>query len=620
VTLTLSIPARVLPYPTEDRPGARRPRGEALALVALLAGTAVLYLWNLGASGWANSFYAAAVQAGSQSWQAWFFGSSDAANAITVDKTPAALWVMGLSARIFGFNSWSMLVPQALMGVAAVAVLYAAVRRVSGPRAGLLSGAVLALTPAAALMFRFNNPDALLVLALVVGVYCTLRALERSSNSWWLVGTGVAVGIGFLAKMLQAFLVAPVFALVFLLCADLAWRSRWRRLLGGTMALVVSAGWYLLLVELWPSGSRPYIGGSQHNSILELALGYNGLGRLTGDETGGLGNMNHDVGWTRVLAGEMGAHVGWLLPAALIAAVAGLVITRRAPRTDATRAALLLWVGWLIVTAVTFSYMNGIVHPYYTVALAPAVAACLGIGVHLLWQRRADVHAATTLCGLVLVTVALSFVLLQRDSDWMPWLRWTVLVIGLAAGLLMLTVGRWPAGAARVLGAVAVLAALAGSGAMAVATAATPHHGAIPSVGAGSGFGIPGFLDATTPSAQMVELLNEHAADFTWVAAAVGSNNAAGYQLATGLPVMAIGGFNGTDPAPTLTQFQGDVAAGRIHYFVSNSSGSPRMGRTDTGGSDAAQQISDWVATNFVPQTVGAAGSRSAVTVYNLAE
>ena len=223
----------------------------------------MLYLWNLGASGWANSFYAAAVQAGSQSWTALLFGSSDAANAITVDKTPAALWVMGISVRLFGFNAWSMLVPQALMGVAAVGVLYAAVRRVAGPRAALLSGVVLALTPAAALMFRFNNPDALLVLALVVAAYCVLRALEKSSSPWWLAGAGMALGVGFLAKMLQAFLVAPVFALVFLVCADLPWRNRVLRLLGGAAALVASTGWYLALVALWPAQSRPYIGGSQ---------------------------------------------------------------------------------------------------------------------------------------------------------------------------------------------------------------------------------------------------------------------------------------------------------------------------------------------------------------------
>ena len=506
MTITAARPA---PNPVADAPGSRRDRREGLALIALLAGTAVLYLWNLGASGWANSFYAAAVQAGSQSWTALLFGSSDAANAITVDKTPAALWVMGISVRLFGFNAWSMLVPQALMGVAAVGVLYAAVRRVAGPRAALLSGVVLALTPAAALMFRFNNPDALLVLALLVAAYCVLRALEKSSSPWWLAGAGMALGVGFLAKMLQAFLVAPVFALVFLVCADLPWRNRVLRLLGGAAALAASTGWYLALVALWPAQSRPYIGGSQTNSILELALGYNGLGRLTGDETGGLGNMNHDVGWGRLLGGEMGGQIGWLLPAALIAVVAGLFIAGRAPRTDPLRAALLLWGGWLVVTAATFSYMNGIVHPYYTVALAPAVAAAVGIGVVMLWERRTDVRAATTLAGIVLITAVLSFVLLQGNSEWLPWLRWAVLVVGVAAGLLLTVVGRWSASAATALGAVAVVAALAGPAAYSLATAATPHRGAIPSAGPGSGFGgPPGFLDASRPSAALTALLS----------------------------------------------------------------------------------------------------------------
>ncbi len=574
MTITAARPA---PNPVADAPGSRRDRREGLALIALLAGTAVLYLWNLGASGWANSFYAAAVQAGSQSWTALLFGSSDAANAITVDKTPAALWVMGISVRLFGFNAWSMLVPQALMGVAAVGVLYAAVRRVAGPRAALLSGVVLALTPAAALMFRFNNPDALLVLALLVAAYCVLRALEKSSSPWWLAGAGMALGVGFLAKMLQAFLVAPVFALVFLVCADLPWRNRVLRLLGGAAALAASTGWYLALVALWPAQSRPYIGGSQTNSILELALGYNGLGRLTGDETGGLGNMNHDVGWGRLLGGEMGGQIGWLLPAALIAVVAGLFIAGRAPRTDPLRAALLLWGGWLVVTAATFSYMNGIVHPYYTVALAPAVAAAVGIGVVMLWERRTDVRAATTLSGIVLITAVLSFVLLQGNSEWLPWLRWAVLVVGVAAGLLLTVVGRWSASAATALGAVAVVAALAGPAAYSLATAATPHRGAIPSAGPGSGFGgPPGFLDASRPGAALTALLTENATDYTWVAAAVGSNNAAGYQLATGAPVMAVGGFNGTDPAPTLAQFQADVADGRIHYFVGGTMMRPR--------------------------------------------
>ncbi|CAN5766673.1 glycosyltransferase family 39 protein [soil metagenome] len=582
-----------------------------LAVVVLLVGTGVLYLWNLGASGWANSFYAAAVQAGSQNWTALLFGSSDAANAITVDKTPAALWVMGVSVRLFGFNAWSMLVPQALAGVAAVGVLYAAVRRVSGPQAGLLAGAVLALTPAAALMFRFNNPDALLVLCLVVAAYCVLRGLDAASSVWWMPLAGCAIGVGFLAKMLQAFLVAPVFALVFLVAADLSLRSRLLRLLAGGVALVVSAGWYLVLVVAWPVSSRPYIGGSQENSILELALGYNGLGRLTGNETGGLGNLNQDVGWGRLLGGEMGGQIGWLLPAALIATIAGLCITWRAPRTDRTRAALLIWGSWLFGTAVVFSYMNGIVHPYYTVALAPAVAASLATGSALLWNRRSDIRAATTLSGLVIITIVLSYFLLDRHSSWLPWLRWTVLVVGLTAGLLMLVVGRLAPAAARAVAGVALVAALAGPTAYSVATVATEHHGAIPSAGPSAGFGgPPGFLDASKPGPALTALMTANAADYTWVAAAVGSNNAAGYQLTTGAPVMAVGGFNGTDPAPTLDQFQADVSAGRIHYFVAGS----MMHRWGSGGSgsDAAEQITAWVAAHFPEQKV------DGVTVYDL--
>lgn len=605
MTLTVLAPAVA---PTASVSPRRR---ERVAAAVLLATTAVLYLWNLGASGWANGFYAAAVQAGSRNWTALLFGSTDAANSITVDKTPAALWVMGLSARVFGFNPWSMLMPQALMGVAAVAVLYAAVRRTSGPRAALLAGWVLACTPVAALIFRFNNPDALLVLTLVLAGYAVLRALDAGSRAYWMPLAGTAIGLGFLAKMLQAFLVAPVFALVFLLFADLPLRSRVVRLLAGTAALVVTSGAYLLLVELWPTDSRPYIGGSQHNSIIELALGYNGLGRLTGNETGGLGNLNYDVGWGRLLGAGMGGEIGWLVPAAVIAVLAGVVLTWRAPRTDRSRAALALWGGWLVFTGAVFSYMNGIVHPYYTAALAPAVAACVGIGAMLLWDRRADIRAATTLAGLVAITVALSFVLLERNSSWLPWLRWIVLIVGLTAALVLLTVGRLGPTAARVLGVAAAVAVLAGPAAYTVATAATPHTGAIPSAGPRAGFGgPPGFLSVARTGPALGATLGADAADYTWVAAAVGSNNAAGYQLATGAPVMAVGGFNGTDPAPTLAQFQRDVADRRIHYFVGGSA--MRFGRGERTGSDDADQIAEWVQANFPAQIVDGA------TLYDL--
>ena len=558
------------------------------ALPVLLTATGLLYLWGLGASGWANAYYSAAAQAGAASWRALLFGATDAAGGITVDKTPASVWVMGLSARLFGVNPWSILVPQALMGVATVWLLYAAVRRVAGEPAGLLAGVVLALTPVAVLMFRFNNPDALLVLLLTAGAYATVRAIE-SGQTRWLVLAGACVGFGFLTKMVQAFLVLPAFGAAYLVGAR---QHRMRGLLTAAAALVVSGGWWVLLVTLWPASARPYIGGSQTNSVLELALGYNGFGRLTGDEVGrvGGGGMN-TAGWGRLFGAEMAGGIAWLLPAAIVLLVAGLWVTRR---PDPAWVSLLLWGGWLVVTALVFSYMNGIIHAYYTVALAPALAAVIGIGAMVLW-RHGFVGVAV-LSGAVALTALQTYLLLDSVL---------LLVIGLAAaGALLLVEQRvWVAG-------LAVTVALAGPATYSFATAASTHSGALPAAGpsrAGPGFGgMGGLLDAPTPGADLVALLRT--GDYTWTAATVGSNNAAGYQLAAGKPVLAVGGFNGTDPSPTLAQFQDHVHNGQIHYFV----GDGAMSSTDTGGSDAGARIAEWVAANYVAQQV------SGVAVYDL--
>ncbi|MCV7203739.1 glycosyl transferase [Mycolicibacterium peregrinum] len=615
MTLVAAHPAAEVQAATseESTPRSSTPITQRIALGLLLAGTAVLYLWNLSISGWANAFYSAAAQAGAENWTAMLFGSSDAGNAITVDKTPAALWITDLSVRLFGLSPWSVLVPQALMGVGAVAVLYAAVRRAAGPWAGLLAGTVLALTPVSALIFRFNNPDALLVLLLIMAAYCVQRGIEKNSSRWWFVGAGVALGFGFLAKMLQAFLVLPGIAAAALVAGDRPLGRRILDVVTAGVAMVLSGGWFLVLVELWPSSSRPYIGGSQHDSILELALGYNGLGRLTGDETGGLGNLNFDVGPGRLFGSQMGADIGWLLPAALIFLVAGLYLTRRAARTDPARAALILWGGWLLVTAVVFSFMNGIVHPYYTVALAPAVGAVIGIGATLLWQHRTDLRAATAMSGTVLVTAILSAVLLARNDDSFPWLRAAVAVVGVGAAVLLLMVARLERPMVRVTAVLAVAACLAGPAAYSIATASAPHTGAIPSVGpsrGGGGFG--GMFASPDPGPTLTATLAADADGYRWAAAVVGSSNAAGYQLATRTPVMAVGGFNGTDPAPTLDEFQRLVDDGAIHYFIRSRIMAGGFGGHSPSGSQAATEIAEWVQAHYNPVTV------DGVTIYDL--
>lgn len=600
--------------PARTKPDLSGPVAQRFALAVLLVGTALLYLWNLSSSGWANAFYSAAAQAGAENWTAMLFGSSDAGNAITVDKTPAALWVIDISVRLFGLSSWSVLVPQALMGVGAVAVLYAAVRRAAGPWSGLLAGAVLALTPVAALIFRFNNPDALLVLLLVTAAYCIQRGIEKDASRWWFVAAGTAVGFGFLAKMLQAFLVLPAFVGAALTAGDRPLGRRVLDVVTAGAAMVLSGGWYLVLVELWPSSARPYIGGSQNDSIVELALGYNGLGRLTGDETGGLGNLNFDVGPGRLFGSQMGADIAWLLPAALICLAAGLYLTRRAVRTDPTRAALILWGGWLLVTAVLFSFMNGIVHPYYTVALAPALGAVIGIGATLLWQHRGDIRAATAMSGGVLVTAILAAVLLARNDDPYPWLRAAVAVIGVGAAVLLLVVARSERPMVRATAALAIAACLAGPAAYSIATAAGPHNGAIPSVGPSRGGGFGGLFGAPEPGPTLTATLAADADRYQWAAAVVGSSNAAGYQLATRAPVMAVGGFNGTDPAPTLQEFEQLVDDGAIHFFIRSHIMAGGFGGHTPSGSQAATEIAEWVQAHYTPITV------DDVTIYDLTQ
>lgn len=652
MSLATAVRPGPAPVPGPADPPPTRARWERPALAALLVGTGVLYLWGLGASGWANSFYAAAAQAGSESWTAFFFGSSDAANAITVDKTPLSLWPMALSVRVFGLSSWSLLVPQALEGVAAVWLLHATVRRTTGSTgAGLLAGAVLATTPVAVLMFRFDNPDALLTLLLVGSAYATLRAVESTAHPVrWLALAGALVGLGFLTKMLQAFLVVPALGLAYLLLAHSSLPRRIGHLAVALGALVASAGWWVAVVSLWPADSRPYIGGSQDDSILELTLGYNGLGRLTGDEVGSVGGGGGwgATGLGRLLGSEVGGQAGWLLPTALLLLAAGFWFTRSAPRAgrgdSAVRASLVVWGGWLLVTAATFSFMAGIFHAYYTVALAPAIGALVGTGAWLLWRQRTSLVGAGVASGTVSLTAVLAFFLLGRSPEFLPWLRWAVLVGGLLVALAVAGLGVLPRRIAAAVAAAALVVSLAGPTAYAVDTAATPHTGSIPSAGptvqsdggpgrgpggatggarpqlgppgggtggtggAGGPGGPGGLLSGSESTAAITTLLQQDADDFTWVAAAVGSNTASGYQLASEEPVMAIGGFNGSDPSPTLEQFQEHVANGEIHWFI----GGGGFGDGQTGGSSASSEIAAWVEASFEAVTV------DGVTLYDL--
>ncbi|MGP0030303.1 MAG: ArnT family glycosyltransferase [Acidimicrobiales bacterium] len=484
--------------PSDDDGAAATPRWAGPALLLLLLATAGTYLWNLAASGYGNSFYAAAVEAGSKSWKAMFFGSLDPSNFITVDKPPASLWVMDLSARLFGFSTWSVMVPGVLEGVAAVALLYGAVRRVTSPACGLLAGAVLAATPVAALMFRFDNPDALLVLLLVGAAYCLTRAIERAGTRW-LVAVGVLLGFAFLTKMLQAFTVVPAFGLAYLVAAPTPLRRRVGQLVAALGALVVASGWWVTIVALTPAADRPFIDGSPDNSIWNLIFVYNGFGRL--QSSGGGANFSGTPGIFRLFNDLMGGQASWLLPAALLGLVVVLIARRRERRTDRVRAAAIVWGGWLVVTGAVFSFGQGIIHTYYTVALAPAIAALVALGAHQLWTERHHLWSRATAAAAVAVTAGWAWVLLDRTPSWNPALRWVVVVaaFGAVAGLLAAPLfrrGGRRVGVGVAIAALAALACLAGPVAYAAATVDSAHTGSLPSAGPATsqtlGAGTPG--------------------------------------------------------------------------------------------------------------------------------
>ncbi|MEV7549562.1 glycosyltransferase family 39 protein [Amycolatopsis sp. NPDC089917] len=609
--MTTALVSRVESRPVGENIAKPPDRWVRPAVFGLLVATALLYFWNLTASGYGNSFYAAAVQSGTQDWKAWLFGSLDAGNVLTVDKPPAALWVTTAFARLFGFSSFTVLAPQALMGVASVGLLYLTVKRTSGPVAGLFAGAALALTPVAALMFKFNNPDALLTLLLIAGAYCTIRAIEKASPRW-LVFAGVAIGFGFLTKMMQAFLVLPAFGLAYLIAAPASLGKRLLHLLSAVVSVIVSAGWFIALVDLWPTASRPYIGGSTDDSLLELALGYNGLGRIFGGSGGGGGMMaggsggggnvsfGGESGLTRMFGASFGGEVSWLLPAALIGLVAGLWFTRRAAGTDRTRAALIVWGGWMLVTALVFSYMSGIVHPYYAVALAPSIAAVVAISGTSLWRGRAHPGPRVFLSLMIAASAVWAYILLDRDADWLPALRWIIAGLGLVTATVVL-VGVPPMRKlVAVVATAAVLTVGLGTAAYAVETASQAHSGSIPTSGPATG-GERGFGGMGGPGREegaSTELGTALAATTTkWAAATSSSQSAASLELASGKSVIGIGGWSGSDPAPTLAEFQQYVADGEITYYVEGGRGG--------GPGGGSNEIAEWVAENFTATTVG---------------
>jgi 4-amino-4-deoxy-L-arabinose transferase-like glycosyltransferase len=640
--------------------------GEAVwvrpTFAGVLALAAVLYLWNLTVSGYANTYYSAAALAASQSWSAWFFGSFDANNFITVDKPPLGTMLMGLSVRLFGLSSWSVLLPQALAGVAAVGVLFGAVKHSFGAAAATIAAVVMALTPAAVLIFRFNNPDALLTLLFVLSAWALLRSLEHGSYRWMALAAA-CVGLAFLTKYLQAYLVLPGYALVFGFSANTTLRRRIAGLGVALATVLMTSGWWVAIVQMLPAGSKPFIGGSTTGSPLDLIFGYDGLGRIFGASgpggggAGGAGGggFSGEVGPLRLFNDQMFGQIAWFIPLAIVCLVVGLYRRRWAQRTDRALAGYLLWGTWLIVTAIVFSYMSGVIHSYYAVALAPAIGALVGAGLVELWSTRLRIWLGGIAVGIVcLATAWFGATLLDRTPTFAVGLGPVAIALAaLALAVLIATSVPAIAGRAAVkrialaAAGVGVCATLLAPAAYALDTMGSAYGGGDPHPGPGTtaGLGGPGGLGGlggglgpigglgliTGPGAggpvagglpgdggglggnssdtALLSYLVSNRGSASWIVAANSAQEAGSIELATGLPVMAMGGFTGSDPAPTLAQLQGYIASGKLRFVLaSGRMGGGAGGLPGVGGTGTSDRTT-WVTSTCKAVSYGGSAS-----------
>ncbi len=550
----------------------------------MLALSALLSTWALTSNGYANGYYAEAALAASRSWTALLMNAADPSRLASLDKGPLADWMMGLSGRVFGFSSLSLLLPDALCGVAAVALLHDTVRRALGRRAAMLAALMLALSPVSVAVARYDSPDALLALLLVASAWALVRALE-SGRVRHVVLCGALVGLAFNTKMLEAFLIVPGLAGAYLLAAPGDAQRRLGALAaGGATMLAVSAAWFTAMT-LIPAASRPYVAESTGNSWWQLIGGANGLTHIVGFPSGGQGATGPlRLFGTAPIAGQ----AAWLLPLALVGLAAGLWLRRDAPRDDRRRAALVLFGLWLLAGYCVMSFSRGIFHSYYTSAIAPPIAALAAAGVVALAQRvRTSTPAAAALAVALLGTAALSWALLGNTPGFVPWLRWAVLAAGVLVAIVAV-VRRLPAALAI---AAAALALLGGPAAYSVATVSFGRTGASPTAGPRSLTPVwdrdPALAHGAFDPA-LVGYLERHRGGARYVAAAASSDFAAPIGLDTRMPVVTLGGFNGSEPAPTVAQLARLVRSGELRYVL----------LAIPPGSTAARERESWVASN----------------------
>ncbi len=577
-----------------------------VALACILALSAFLNTRDLSRNGFANTYYAAAVKSMLRSAHNFVFVSFDPQGLVSLDKTPLSPWLQTFSAKLFGFTPLALLLPQAIAGVLAVAVIYLLVARQFGAIAGLLSALALATFPAFVAVARDNNPDALLILLMLLACAAGIRAAESGSLRW-LLGAAVLAALAFNTKELAATLMIPGMALGYLVCAPKPPLRRLAELaLAAVVLLALSLSW-IAFVQATPAAQRPYVGDSSDNSEFNTAFSYNGVGRVGGqvggpEQTEGLApartlhqpdaraTRRHvlvafggPTGPLRLLDSELGDQGGWLLGFAVGGALAIALVAGRRRRRDGRLIVLLVMGTWLLAEVIVLSFGKGIIHPYYVSAVGPGAAAMTGAGAVCIAElaRRRGWRLAVAVAPLLL-TALVQTALLHKDG-YAPWVVPVVIAACAAAAVVLLVRPRWATAAV----ASAVVAASIAPAAIAATTADFPVEGTFPAAGPTASAG-PGGIGVNAGGLRANRRLLAWAGAHhpgTRFAILTDSTVVAAPMILLGGRVAAAGGYNGTDPAldaQTLAQL---VRSGQARFMLM---GGVYWGR---GGNEATQAI-----------------------------
>ncbi|MGI8968454.1 MAG: glycosyltransferase family 39 protein [Chloroflexota bacterium] len=579
---------------------------EHVALAAVTCISVILEFFRLNREGYANTYYAAAVKSMMQSWHNFFFVSFDPGGFVSVDKPPVALWIQVLSAKLFGFSGVSILLPQALAAILSVVLLYVLIQRVWGRVPGLIAALALAVMPVSVATGRNNTMDSVLVLVVLLAAWTSMKAAETGRLRWLLL-TAVLVGIGFNIKMLEAYLVLPALGLLYLVAAPRRWSIRLVHLVAATVVLLIVSFSWATAVDLTPASQRPYVGSSSNNTELNLILGYNGLNRFqqglygAGNSLGGPGNFagrfggrrppgtpfartgqnaNPAVnGWffgtgqpgpTRLFSQALAGQIGWLLPLAFLGLLLGAWQTRRRWPLDRRQQSLVLWGMWLLTQVVYFSIASRF-QSYYLVMLAPGIAALSGIGVVALWREYRQAPRLWWLLPLALLGLALyQASILSSFTDWSARLDPMIIGLCIVAAIGLVVAHRWTRAGVRFTALAATVGVFALVAAPAVWAAIPAWNGSSSRPVAGPGAETRGrrIDDGIQTDSKLLSFLQTHEGKTRFLFAAPSAMEAAPYILATGKPIMALGGFSGRDFILTPAGLATLVHQGTVRYFL----------------------------------------------------